>query len=167
MFKRLILDKEQERLFRSLPKPNLTNLDFNKNVENQSDQGQNNSKSRRGSQLSKNSNSENEENPSSKRNSNLPNNAQDLKNAYESLKKKDDKISQKLLQAFEETLIQVRSRAATRRLSNLKEIKELGNEEDEGGFREMVTSQKDGSVKVKSGGGSDDEEEKIAGSDGE
>lgn len=34
MFKRLILSKEQERLFRSLPKPNLVNLDVIKEAEN-------------------------------------------------------------------------------------------------------------------------------------
>lgn len=38
MFKRLILDKEQEKLFRSLPKPNLVNLDIVEEEEENQDE---------------------------------------------------------------------------------------------------------------------------------
>jgi hypothetical protein len=167
MFKRLILDKEQERLFRSLPKPNLTHLDFSKESKG-GDEGESQKRKTKSvlsepeekelAPLKQGSDNEGEGN---QRTSTLVNNAQDLKNAYEKVKKKDDKISQKLLQAFEETLIQVRSRAATKRLTNLEAIKELDLEEQGLG----TETPKQDSVKIESG--SEEEKRPEGRSDGE
>lgn len=140
MFKRLILDKEQERLFRSLPKPNLVNLDIvEEEVEEDEDEEENydlNEETMRRitiQKLKSNFDRQFGADRSSVGNMNKNGNSGDFKErkmtklemqvesdiAYSDLKKRktDDMITKKLVKAYESTIM--RSKKPERRGTTL------------------------------------------------
>lgn len=100
MFKKLMLDKHQEKIFSSLPKPNLTNLDLIEVlIKNSKNKGFSGSSvvDRKNTKCEKDENND------------------DVDKAYLGLKNRENKevLDRKLLKAFEETML--RSKNGTRR----------------------------------------------------
>lgn len=110
MFKRLILDKEQERLFRSLPKPNLANLDIveEESIEENSFDFEEKRFKRLSSQKELKSIKINEEEEIERRKSKIE---LESEVAYSDLKnrKDDDIITKKLVKAYEDTIVHNRN----------------------------------------------------------
>lgn len=111
MFKRLILDTHQEKIFSSLPKPNLANLDL---VEDSDSKPRTERKtSWKMTAAIEDLEEEEDTNPSN-----------EINLAYEGLKKREnkEKLDKKLLQAFEEMVLRSRtnSKQGSKRNSILK-----------------------------------------------
>ena len=104
MFKRLMLDKQQEKLFSSLPKPNLANLDFT--ALKPGDPKSNQASQKSGSVASLEDEKEDEE---------LVHELE-VKNAYEDLKKRgrESEVTKKLLKAFEDSILRDKLKARSR-----------------------------------------------------
>ena len=122
MFKRLILDKHQEKLFSSLPKPNLANLDIIENLEKKSED------TRKASGKAISEEEEEEEEEEKEALGDIQDN--EINIAYEGLKKRGrkEKLDKKLIQAFEESVL--RSKHNSRRVStsfNPKILKKMNS----------------------------------------
>jgi len=149
MFKRLMLDKHQEKLFSSLPKPNLTNLDFSTlKSENSSSKAQSSGRKTMFSLQSLPS----EENDSLEDEDLL--HEIEVQNAYEDLKKRGqvDEVTKKLLKAFEDSVLRAGQRSKTMRKTGLKKNDFDGFRKSEdvfGMIKEEDEEEKDIDVKKK------------------